>query len=541
MIQRLVWPPVWNFFRHVVTRSVLAWLVALATLGWLLQASWTFYDSDAADARLRRRDGNWGHTTIDFGGQWMMGRLLARGYGRQLYNRNYQRQVLQEAYPREDEAPSQGAGDAETLMSWLLGADSVWAPATVGSFVTPLAGSDALGAAALLTAGQREWTPKRLRVVQGPRVGGAMYPPINAFLYYPLALVPPQQAYRAQQLAGVVLTLVAGLAVRQLSQGRIRWPVAVTLIVLFPGYFGCLILGQNALLTLTVLLWGWVLIARGRPGWGGVVWGLLAFKPVWALAFFLAPLLSRRWRTCLAMAGTGAALALATVPIVGWQCWLHWLTVGGQGARLYNIDSNWILYSRDLLGLPRRWLADPRSHGLLGLPGFGLASAVGWGLLGGVVGLTAGLAVLRREQARAVTGPAACFLLLGAWLSCFHFMHYDVLLAALPVLALLAEPARYRERRRLAVVLVVVVVLSSACLSVIQYLDRWSGPPWETFCLLALWLCCGWLWFRQRKEGEAGCWPSCEPRSLDEGDPQACMRQGKNSAVRGGSAPVLSS
>jgi arabinofuranan 3-O-arabinosyltransferase len=54
-----------------------------------------------------------------------------------------------------------------------------------------------------------------------------------------------------------------------------------------------------------------------------VVWGLLAFKPVWALAFFLVPLVTRRWRTCLAMAGTGAALALTTVPFVGWQCWLE--------------------------------------------------------------------------------------------------------------------------------------------------------------------------------------------------------------------------
>jgi arabinofuranan 3-O-arabinosyltransferase len=558
MTQRLVWhstledllrrcpllvsSPVWNLHRHLVPRSVLAWLVAGATLALFLHIAWTSFDAPVDDAHWRRRDGNSGHTTIDFGGQWLMGRLLARGYGRHLYHRNYQRQVLEEAYPRRDEAPTQEMSDADTLMSILLGIDSPLAPVTVSSFAAPLAAGDALAEVALLTAGQREWTPKRLREVEAPRVGGPMYPPLHAFVYYPLALLPPQPAYRAQQLAAVVLTLLAGLAVRQLSRGRIWWPVAVTGIVLFPGYLDSLILGQNALLTLAILLWGWVLIARGRPGWGGVVWGLLAFKPVWAVAFFLVPLLTRRWRTCLAMLATAAALALATLPFVGWQGWLDWLAVGGEGARLYNIDRNWIVLSRDLLGLPRRWLADPWPRGPLRL-GFGLASALGWGLVVVVVGLTARLAVLWKEQARAVTGPAASFLLLGAWLSCFHFMYYDVLLAALPVFVLVAEPCRYLERKHLAAVLLVVVFLSFPYLNVLLGLDRWSSPPWETFCLLGLWLCCGWLWLRRSKDGEAeSCQPSCEPGSLDAGDPRTCMRQDKDSPVlqiQQRSAPVL--
>jgi hypothetical protein len=415
--------------------------------------------------------------------------------------------VLDEAYPRRDEAPAQETSDVEVLMSLLRGTDSRPAAMTVGSCATPLAAGDPLGAAALLTAGQREWTPKRLREVQAPRVGGALYPPIHAFVYYPLALLPPQRAYRAQQLAAIVLTLLAALAVRQLSRGRIWWPVAVTLIVLFPGYLGSLAIGQNAQLTLTILLWGWVLIARGRPGWGGAVWGLLAYKPVWALAFFLVPLVTRRWRTCLAMLGTGAALALATVPFVGWQGWLDWLTVGAEGVRLYHANRWVIEFSRDLLDLPRRWLADPRPL----RQGFGLASAVGWGLLGGVVGLTVRLAVVWREQARAVTGPAAGFLLLGAWLSCFHFMYPDVLLAALPVCALLGEPRRYGWRC-LAAVLIVVVFLSSACQNVLMVLGKWPGLPWETFSLLALWLCCGWLWLRQRQAGEVGSLPA-KPRT----------------------------
>src|SRR5207253_2803043 len=81
----------------------------------------------------------------------------------------------------------------------------------------------------------------------------------------------------------------------------------------------------------------WGLAVRGRNVAGGMVWGLLAFKPVWAAAFFLVPLLTRRWRFALAMLGTGAALGLATLPFVGLQTWFDWLAVGREATGLYNV------------------------------------------------------------------------------------------------------------------------------------------------------------------------------------------------------------
>ena len=53
-------------------------------------------------------------------------------------------------------------------------------------------------------------------------------------------------------------------------------------------------------MSLAIIIWGWALYSRGYETAGGLVWGLLAFKPVWAAAFFLAPLLTRRWRACAA-------------------------------------------------------------------------------------------------------------------------------------------------------------------------------------------------------------------------------------------------
>ena len=50
-------------------------------------------------------DGNGGHCTVDFGGQYLMGRMLVTGNGGELYNRAVQRQVLAEVYPVADQDP----------------------------------------------------------------------------------------------------------------------------------------------------------------------------------------------------------------------------------------------------------------------------------------------------------------------------------------------------------------------------------------------------------------------------------------------------
>jgi hypothetical protein len=178
--------------------------------------------------------------------------------------------------------------------------------------------------------------------------------------------------------------------------------------------------------------------------------------------------------------------------------------------------------------------------------------------VGLVVGSTALFTLRARpEQAQAVTGPGAAFVLMGAWMSCFHFMFYDVLLTAFPVLLLCTRPDRfvrpsflvfvpargwwcglewlprpfrlsrqragegqlaYHQPRRptgypppvpllrgcrsvwvvndVVLSLIVVVV---ATLQVFPYFGQGvnnNAQPWDTYCLLALWAWCGWTWLR---------------------------------------------
>jgi hypothetical protein len=290
-----------------------------------------------------------------------------------------------------------------------------------------------------------------------------------------------------------------------MTQGRIWWPVATLALMLFPGFGGAINLGQNAVFSLGLLLVGWWQLRQGREAVAGVVWGLLAYKPVWAAAFLLFPLLTRRWRMAGAMVLTGVILGLLTLPIVGVQTWFDWLAIGRVATHGYEEFVNWVQLSRDLSCLPLRWLV-PRSADGLYLdqqhPVFGPARMIGRALWLGVVLTTVVLALWRRDRVRSLEGPAPSFVLLGAYFSCFHFVYYDAMLAALPIVVLCHDPARFARLPRsweelprwLWDVLPLLALGTAIALrylgeALLQYADI---PPFDTYALLLIWAWCGW-------------------------------------------------
>jgi hypothetical protein len=501
------------------SRYVLAWLFALAATAAFAYVAWHCFD------RADRGDANLGHVYIDFGGQWLMGRMLVEGYGRDLYDLSFQHDVIHAHYPVEDQDPEQETDDADDLFGALMGSNAFTesrkaAAEAVAAFLAPLAATDAQDATSLLTAGLEHWDTEPLQDLAVKYIGGPLYPPVQALYFYPQALLEPQAAYRVAQALNLVMAWLCGLAVSRLSRGRVWWPLATVLVMGLPSFAGSCNLGQNATLSLAILFWGWVLVAAGREGWGGAVWGLLAYKPVWAMSFFFVLALTGRWRACLTMLAVGTALALATLPLVGIESWFDWLQVGKIAVHVYDVDENWIFLSRDLLSIPRRWLLDfqmPYEERDTSW----LARVLGWGLLATVAILAAGLALWRRRQARVPTGPPAAFLLLSGWLVCFHFMYYDALLAALPMFLLTAAPPRDYLRvlllpvspthgggfsfrvsnRGIGLLLIIVLIGIHAAHGALSQGDM-HAPPWDTFYLLAVWLGCGWVWLRTPDPGK---------------------------------------
>ena len=441
----------------ILAAWVVAWLACLAVAAARLDHARQEFSGRGSSPRECRADGNSGPTEIDFGGQFLMGRMLATGHGRDLYRRQALWPTLWESFPASGESPESRESfprhlrppaerdkplqhDAEALMTSIMGTDAAeWTPAGTAA-ILPLLSAHPFAAAALTAHAAETLTPSLVEAVNRPAVGGPLYPPVHAFWYAPLAWTnDPQGAYSFFQHLSVALTFTAGLAIRLVSRGRVWWPLATLAVLLFPGTLSGLDLGQNPVVTLNILLWGWVLVLRQRDGWAGVVWGLLAFKPVWALAFLVVPLVMGRWRMLLAMAATGAASILLTLPVVGVQTWFDWLAVGGLATETYNVNENWITLSRDLAGLVRRAAIDfSKPPGERDSPAIRRACA----LLLVVVLVTTVTAYRLRRTPGNVTGTAAGFLALGAYLCCYRFMYYDTLLALFPLSLLLADPRR---------------------------------------------------------------------------------------------------
>jgi hypothetical protein len=484
-----------RFALHRRVRLTVIWLIALASTASLLHRAWHRFNEP------KRRDGNDGHASVDFGGQWLSARMLVEGEGRHLYDRRHILPVAQRAYPDDDNIPGERSDADKMVYDYFISADE---PAPDGSLLC-----------------------------------GALYPPTHSLLFAPLALAPPRRAYHIMQTVNVLLIWVVGLLFECLSQRRVWAPVTVLVLIFFPGCSAAVDLGQNPIVSLALLVGGWTLLRGGRPTLGGVCWGFLAFKPVWAAAFFLVPLLTRRWRFGAAMVLTGVCLAAATLPFVGWGAWVDWYRIGRLANGVYARDRNWIPLSRDLQGLPRRLLLEfdvpPNTLRPVYPHGQALPNVLALELLFLPVLITLMVVWWQRRRPVPLEGPGAAFVLLGAWLSCLHFMYYDVLLAALPVGLLFTEPAQFLHvrflRRRDEVMspeaeayyrprrpdelpppmpllpegrrprwvcnplppLVLLLLLILPGLSM-RYDPRGFGQPIDTLMLVGLWAWCGWRW-----------------------------------------------
>ncbi len=391
-----------RFLYHPTTLYVAAWTLALSMgAGRWLNARFGF-------EKPERMDGNHGHTTIDFGAQWLMGRMITSGHGQELYQLNVAREVAYAAYCSEPNSREQGIEDADGI---------------IGHFLRPEGGDE---------------------------IGGMLYPPVQALMMAPFALGDhPQRSYFVIQWVMLGYCFLGGLGIRILSRGRIWWPLGSALILAFPGCKGGIDLGQNSTMTLMILIWGWAMIVHGYSIVGGIIWGLLAFKPVWAASFILALMVLRQWRAAMAMAAMGAFMVLLTLPFVGIHSWVHWFKIGQLGAADYNVDPNWIPLSRDLLGMPRRLFID--FHLPYGQRDNLLARALSVALWLVVFELTIRIFYLRRDRSIPLIGPVPAFVFFAAWMCTYHFMYYDSLIALFPLVVLLADPRPFLQRTRLKV------------------------------------------------------------------------------------------
>jgi alpha-1,2-mannosyltransferase len=148
------------------------------------------------------------------------------------------------------------------------------------------------------------------------------YPPFLLFIAAPLALLPYPAALILWQAATLAFYVwVIGAILQPIRQSRpdlgYLW---VLLALAFPAVFINLGHGQNGLLTAALL--GAALLALARqPLLSGTLFGLLAYKPQFALVIPIALLASSQWRAIAAAAATIVALFALSVAAFGTEIW----------------------------------------------------------------------------------------------------------------------------------------------------------------------------------------------------------------------------
>jgi hypothetical protein len=151
----------------------------------------------------------------------------------------------------------------------------------------------------------------------GPGSTPFPYPPAFLPVIRPLGLL----AYNPAFAVFAVVSLASYLA--SMALPRPKLPLVLVALAA-PTTILTLIAGQSGLLAAGLFLGG-LRAAPVRPVFGGVLLGLLAFKPQLGLLVPVALVAAGAWRCIAAAAITVVLVALATSAGFGWHIWADWL------------------------------------------------------------------------------------------------------------------------------------------------------------------------------------------------------------------------
>lgn len=163
-----------------------------------------------------------------------------------------------------------------------------------------------------------------------------VYPPLLAMLLVPFTLVPCGTALSIWLVINLALWLaLVVILLRYLPRHRaLVFPLGLFFVPMWNSLFYGQI-GELILLGMVVALW---LVERTRPGWAGVVLGLLAAIKLYPALLILYFVLRRQWRLGIAAGLTVLVSGLAMTVVVG---------VGGMQEAAHAIASFHLITDRD--------------------------------------------------------------------------------------------------------------------------------------------------------------------------------------------------
>jgi len=182
------------------------------------------------------------------------------------------------------------------------------------------------------------------------------YPPSFLVLLLPFAGLGFLGSYVAFQLATGAL-----LARALLASTAAPSPILLVAVLACPASAINAIDGQAVFLVAALIVGGFGLLER-RPFLGGLVLGLLTFKPQFCILVPIALIAAGQWRALLASGVSALAMMIASGMIFGWDLWLRWFPLIIEN--FVSPSEKWIAYGRMwghsvyacavLLGVPAR-------------------------------------------------------------------------------------------------------------------------------------------------------------------------------------------
>ena len=166
------------------------------------------------------------------------------------------------------------------------------------------------------------------------------YPPSFLLMLLPFAPLGFFGSYVAFQ---IVTGALLAAALRSSVDAAIPSRALLVAALICPASAINAINGQAVFLVAALIVGGFSLLEQ-RPYLGGLVLGLLTFKPQFCVLVPIALVAAGQWRALLASGLSAFAMMIASGLIFGWDLWLRWFPVILEN--LVSPNEKWIEYGR---------------------------------------------------------------------------------------------------------------------------------------------------------------------------------------------------
>jgi len=183
---------------------------------------------------------------------------------------------------------------------------------------------------------QKQWESQRKLYPEDEKGFLAfVYPPYIAVAYYPLSLMDYRLSYTIHTFLMAGAFLLAILLLRPVNrQVRDNYWFVASLALWFYPIFRAILGGQNTTLTFLLIVGAWRAVLSGRELVGGILLGLLLFKPQFALPVIGLFLISSRWRVVTGSVCVSMLLYAIGTYVLGPHWIAHWLKFAGWSAQV---------------------------------------------------------------------------------------------------------------------------------------------------------------------------------------------------------------